>query len=107
MKQQHNLSLYSLKHSNEFYNLVVLLYRFAGVRTHRNSLRTTVIDDNNEFPLTAQAIKLPTQSVQTTTISKPLQFANKPKPQGMPKSSSIGGHVRIHVYLVLLTAKSS
>ena len=68
------------------------------MRSHRNSLsKRTFLDDADEFTLTAQAIKLPTQSHQTSAIPQPSQYKNKlTPPQGMPKSSSVGTHVRTH-----------
>ena len=80
---------------------IEFLYRFAGgMRSHRNSLVRRPLVDDEAFTLTAQAIKLPSQSHQTRANPQLLPPVQKPTPQGILKSSSVGtpAHVRIYTW---------
>ena len=51
---------------------------------------------DDEFTLTAQAIKVPTSQLQPSAVSHPSRSMAKQTPQGIVKSSSVGGQVCIY-----------
>ena len=74
------------------------------MKSHRSSLVRQSLMDDEEFTLTAQAIKLPKTQTQTQATHQRslnpqhLRPATKPTPQGILKSSSMGAPVHVSTF---------